>query len=77
MKTSESIVIAQPVLAKAGSGLFEAVDSSFLKNPFRARQIFVPVRSNRLKLALASLYALFTNIHQKFATRRMGIINGS
>ena len=70
MKTSESIAIATV-------SLFEAVNLSFPGNPFRARQIFVPVRSNRLKLALASLYAFFTNIHQKFTTRRMDIINES
>jgi hypothetical protein len=70
MKTSESIAVATV-------SLFEEVGLPFPANPFRARQIFVSVRSKRLKLAMASLYTLFTNIHQKFGLRRMGIINGS
>ena len=54
-----------------------ALRTNYIRFEPWARQVFVPVCSKRLKLAMASLYALFTNIHQKFGLRRMGIINGS
>jgi len=40
----------------------------------RARSIFVSDRKNRLSVARAMPYAIFTSIHQKFDTRRISII---
>ena len=70
MKTSESIVLATV-------SLFEAVDLPLLTNLVKARQIFVSELSNRLQLAMASRYALFKPIYQKFDTRRMNESYGS
>ena len=57
--------------AEAYSSGFEFVNFLSFVNPLRARQIFAPVCSNSLNVASAMLCAVFTNIHQKFDSRRM------
>ena len=55
--------------------LRDAVDVLFIENLFKVRRIFVSKLSKGLKLAMASLVALFKPIHQKFGTRRIYEMN--
>ena len=68
MKTSDGMAIATV-------SLFEAGDLPFLFNPL-GRGIFVCLFvQRRLKLAMASLYALFSNIHYKSDSRSVYEMN--
>ena len=49
------------------SSLFDTVDSLSYRYPSGASKFLMSEPLNRLKLAMASLYALFRLIHQKFA----------
>ena len=52
----------------------DAASFPYMFKPVRAPQIFVSDRKNRLNVAFAMLYAIFTSIHQKFDWCRMDII---
>ena len=73
MKNEDTRKVCKSIAKAMVNGLNDG-DLFFMDNLFEARQIFVPVCSNRLFVAMAMLYAVFTNIHQKFDQRRMDII---